>query len=241
MAARRGKATGDRSRVPRYASDVFRGLAAFVPAFLATMALEALIIVTTEVSVLELGTTSVLAFWTFYGVSAIFLTWRAFGRLTAAELERRLRATAPPEGRWRQVLWATLGGGAVSWALTGSTIAVVAVVYLALNPSLASSPLVSWSAVAAIAASWAVTSTAYAVRFARENVARGGLDFPGGNRPTLTEYVYLAVQVGTTFSGSDVEVTTPAMRRVVTGNSIISFAFNTVIVALFVSVLISRV
>jgi uncharacterized membrane protein len=218
-----------------------RGTLAMVPAFVLTMVVEVVVIVTTEISQAELWATSILLFWALYGVSAMVLTWHAFGRVPAEELERRILATAPPEGRARRALWAWFGGGAVSWALTGSTIAVIAVVYLALNPAIASSPFVSWSAVAAIASAWAVTSTAYAVRFARENVERGGADFPGEGRPAFTEYVYLAVQLGTTFSSSDVTITSSSMRRVVIGNSVISFAFNTVIVALFVSVLISRV
>jgi uncharacterized membrane protein len=211
------------------------------PAFLVTILAEVLMIFATDISIVQLYVSVILLFWTIYAVCIVLLTWRAFGSLTPAELNRQLAATAPPASRWRRLAWSTLGGGAVSWALTGSIIAIIAVVFLALNPDVASSPFVTWTAVAAIAASWAVTTTAYAVRIARENAARGGARFPGDEDPAFTEYLYLAVQIGTTFSSSDVDVTTSRMRRVVTGNSVISFAFNTVIVALLVSVLITRI
>ena len=229
------------ARVPRLASDVVRGTVAMIPAMLLTFVVELVLIIATEITLGQLYATVILLFWTIYAVSVILLTWRAFGSLSSDELDRRLASTAPPSGRGRRMLWALFGGGAVSWALTGSVIAVFAVIYLALNPGVASSPLVTWTAVAAIAASWAVTTTAYAVRIARENAIRGGADFPGDGHPTFTEYIYLAVQIGTTFSSSDVSITSTRMRRVVTGNSIISFAFNTVIVALLVSVLITRI
>jgi uncharacterized membrane protein len=118
---------------------------------------------------------------------------------------------------------------------------VLAVIYLALNPRVASSPLVTWCAVAAVAGSWAVTMVSYAVRIARENTLRGGAEFPGDEPPRFSDYLYVAAQLGTTFGGSDVNFTTRPMRRIVTGDSIISFTFNTVIVALLVSVLIARV
>lgn len=228
-------------KVPRLSSDVTRGTVAMVPALLITFAIEIVLIAATEITLGQLYATVILLFWAIYAVTVILLTWRAFGSLSTAELERRLVATSPPSGRWRRMLWSLFGGGAVSWAITGSLIAVIAVIYLALNPEVASSPFVTWNAVAAIAASWAVTTTAYAVRIARENALRGGAEFPGDGHPAFTDYVYLAVQIGTTFSSSDVSITSTRMRRVVTGNSIISFAFNTVIVALLVSVLITRI
>jgi uncharacterized membrane protein len=228
-------------KVPRFASDVVRGTVALIPAMVLTFVIEIVLIVTTDITLSQLYATVILLFWVIYAVVLIVLTWRAFGALSPEELDRQLVATAPPSGRWRRMLWALFGGGAVSWALTGSVIAVIAVIYLALNPDVASSPFVTGTAVLAIAASWAVTTTAYSVRIARENALRGGADFPGDGRPTFSEYVYLAVQIGTTFSSSDVSITSTRMRRVVTGNSIISFAFNTVIVALLVSVLITRI
>lgn len=226
---------------PAIASDVVRGMIALVPALIVCVLVVVSLAVTPGVTSAQLSATGILMFWASYGAFMILVTFAAFSRLSPPELARRLNATAPPASRPRRILWSLLGGGAVSWAVTGSTAAVIAVIALALNPDVAASPYVTWSAVAAVAASWALTVNAYAVRIAREQTSRGGLAFPGEASPAFTEYVYLAVQVSTTFSSSDVEVTSSAMRRVVTGNSLIAFTFNTVIVALLVSVLVTRI
>lgn len=224
-----------------FASDVPRGLISMVPAVILTFAGQFVLILVMEIDLLQLTAASVLLFWAVYCVSAIVVTLTVFGRVDADELSRRMRATAPPTGRLRHILWASMGGGAVSWAITGSSFAILAVIYMALNPRVAASPAVTWCAVAAVAGSWAVTMLSYAVRIARENVLRGGAEFPGDEAPRFSDYLYLAAQLGTTFGGSDVSFTKRSMRRIVTGDSIISFTFNTVIVALLVSVLIARV
>ena len=89
------------------------------------------------------------------------------------------------------------------------------------------------------AARVAEAATAYAVRYAREQAASGGVSFAKTPEPVFADYLYLAVQIATTFSSSDVTIETTRMRRLVTANSLISFTFNTVIVALLVSVLVS--
>jgi len=43
--------------------------------------------------------------------------------------------------------------------------------------------------------------------------------------------------VQTTFSSSDVEIGTTLTRRIVTGHTLVAFAFNTVIIALLIAVL----
>jgi uncharacterized membrane protein len=52
---------------------------------------------------------------------------------------------------------------------------------------------------------------------------------------------YLATQVQTTFSSSDVTVGSTATRKIVTGHALVAFAFafafNTVIIALLIAVL----
>ncbi|WP_368497387.1 DUF1345 domain-containing protein [Herbiconiux sp. A18JL235] len=229
------------ARVPVFAHDVPRSLIAMVPAVIVGFGFQFVAIFMLEVELLELTVAGVLVFWGAYCVSAIIISLVVFGRVGSHEFARRLRRTAPPEKGWRRVLAASMGAGAVSWAVAGSAFAIVAVVYLALNPSLGSSPLVTWGAVVAVAGSWAVTMVSFAVHIARHDEVHGGAVFPGTGAPLFTDYLYLAAQIGTTFGGSDVDITTRGMRRVVMSYSIIAFTFNTVIVALLVSVLIARV
>lgn len=228
-------------RVPRLASDIVRGFVAIAPATVLGIGAGVVIGATGVLAPDELASSTIefaLLFWVLYAVSSIALTLRAFGRATPDQLRERLAATAPPGNRVLHLLWAAIGGGAVSWAVTGAFFAVIGIVLLAAGDGLASVFTVV-VAIAAIAASWAVTAVAYAVRLAREDAVNGGARFPGEHPPVFADWVYLSVQLNTTFSTSDVEITTAGLRRIVTTGSVLAFTFNTVIVALLVSVLIT--
>lgn len=69
--------------------------------------------------------------------------------------------------------------------------------------------------------------------------ARQGLKFPGAEKLRGIDFVYFSIVVGMTAQTSDVDVTTSAMRRVVTMHGIVSFFFNTVILAAAVNIAVS--
>ncbi|NSZ62782.1 DUF1345 domain-containing protein [Agrobacterium tumefaciens] len=60
---------------------------------------------------------------------------------------------------------------------------------------------------------------------------RGGMDFPATKEPCGYDFLYFAVVIGMTAQTSDVAVTTTPMRKVTLLHSIVSFFFNTVLVA----------
>ena len=225
--------------VPRLASDITRtyaGMAAtMVPVMVVPFVLVAL---PGEVSFGRLAMVSYLITWAIGSFVSSAMTVLTFRRATGEQLEQWLRATTPPPGRAR--LWYQLnGGGATGWAVMGSIIAVVAVLILAFTPALNRDTLLVYVGIAVVVGSLALTITAYAVHYAREQVTAGGLEFTKTPHPTFADYLYLSVQVSTTFSSSDVGVESTPMRRLVTTHSLISFTFNTVIVALLVSVLVT--
>ncbi|MEO6917414.1 MAG: DUF1345 domain-containing protein [Chitinophagaceae bacterium] len=65
---------------------------------------------------------------------------------------------------------------------------------------------------------------------------KGGLDFPGDELPDYLDIAYFSFVIGMTFQVSDVQVTDKKLRQVVLLHGVISFIFNTVIVALTISV-----
>ncbi|AZO62619.1 MAG: DUF1345 domain-containing protein [Mesorhizobium sp.] len=67
----------------------------------------------------------------------------------------------------------------------------------------------------------------------------GGLDFPGGKRPEGWDFLYFATVIGMTAQTADTGITTSRMRQVVLVHSILSFFFNTVIVAAAVNLAVS--
>jgi uncharacterized membrane protein len=67
----------------------------------------------------------------------------------------------------------------------------------------------------------------------------GGLEFPGSKRPDGWDFLYFATVIGMTAQTADTAITTSHMRRVVLVHSILSFFFNTVIVAAVVNLAVS--
>lgn len=63
------------------------------------------------------------------------------------------------------------------------------------------------------------------------------LVFPGTEKPTYTDYLYLAVGVSASFAPPDVKVQSSTIRRRVTLHTLVAFVFNTVILASVVSAL----
>ena len=66
---------------------------------------------------------------------------------------------------------------------------------------------------------------------------RPGLEFPGNRANTFADYRYFAVAVATTFGATDVNITTPRMRRIVNAHTLLTFVYNSVIVTLLASFL----
>lgn len=73
----------------------------------------------------------------------------------------------------------------------------------------------------------------------RSSTPHGGLDFPGKTQPTGWDFLYFSTVIGMTAQTADTGITTTPMRRAVLLHSIVSFFFNTVIVAAAVNVAVS--
>jgi uncharacterized membrane protein len=67
----------------------------------------------------------------------------------------------------------------------------------------------------------------------------GGLEFAGKERPEGWDFLYFSTTVGMTSQTSDTQVSTTQMRRIVLLHSIVSFFFNTVIMAAAVNFAVS--
>ena len=95
-------------------------------------------------------------------------------------------------------------------------------------------------ALVSVALSWLVTHTAYTLRYAHQYYtgdANGGLSFPGTETPCDMDFAYYAFTVGMCFQVSDVQITAPNIRRTTLGHALLSFVFNTTILALSLNVM----
>ena len=64
---------------------------------------------------------------------------------------------------------------------------------------------------------------------------RRGLLFPGTDKPDDYDFAYFSFVVGMTFQVSDVQVVDKDVRRLVLLHGLVSFAYNTAILALVVN------
>jgi uncharacterized membrane protein len=94
----------------------------------------------------------------------------------------------------------------------------------------------------AVLLAWTLTHTAFSLRYAHlyyrdDEEGEGGLDFPGGAKPADFDFAYFSYTLGMCFQVSDVTVSSPQIRRVVLAHALLSFAYNTVILALSLNLL----
>ena len=102
-------------------------------------------------------------------------------------------------------------------------------------------------AVLTIFMSWALTHTIFALHYAHEyfdeNEGRGGgMNFPNNEGdPDYWDFMYFSFTIGMCAQVSDVGVSCKPIRRTVLGHSIISFVFNTALLALTVNIAASAI
>ena len=98
-----------------------------------------------------------------------------------------------------------------------------------------------------IALSWAGVHTTFALHYAHEyyrGTKPGGLQFPSGDQHESADYwdfVYFSFVIGMTAQVSDVGITDKTIRRTATVHGIISFVYNTALVALMVNIAASAI
>jgi uncharacterized membrane protein len=103
------------------------------------------------------------------------------------------------------------------------------------------------AAIATIALSWATVHTAFALHYAHDyyrGSKPGGLQFPSGDRDEHADYwdfVYFSFVIGMTAQVSDVGITDKIIRRTVTAHGIVSFIYNTALLALMVNIAASAI
>ena len=97
-------------------------------------------------------------------------------------------------------------------------------------------------AVVTIVLSWVLVHTAFALHYAHDfyrGKKPGGLQFPSGDAHEDADYwdfVYFSFVIGMTAQVSDVGITDKVIRRTATVHGIVSFVFNTALIALMVNI-----
>lgn len=88
--------------------------------------------------------------------------------------------------------------------------------------------------------SWVLVHTLFSLHYAnyfyRSTDEEEGFDFPGTSEPDYVDFLYFSFTVGCTSQTSDVSVTKGRARIIVLFHSVLSFFFNTSILALGINV-----
>ena len=91
---------------------------------------------------------------------------------------------------------------------------------------------------------WIFANAVYALHYAHLFYSpddggrdRGGLEFPRTKEPLMADFVYFAFTLGVAVQTSDVVITSPHIRRVVTAHCVAGFFFNLGVLALTINVL----
>ena len=93
-----------------------------------------------------------------------------------------------------------------------------------------------------VVTSWAFTHLMFAIHYAHDyylNLSKKrptGLVFPGEEAPDYGDFLYFAGVIGTSGQTADVSLTTRSMRRIGLAHCVLSFFFNTTVLALSINI-----
>lgn len=169
--------------------------------------------------------TRLLIAWDFTVALFLVLAYAMMWQTDASHVRRN--AVAQDEGRF-SILIVTAAAAFVSLA------AIVAELGSAQR-----SPQLLIFVTATIALSWAMVHTMFALHYAHEYYhgdKAGGMAFPADDKPDYWDFVYFAFVIGMTAQVSDVAITDKTVRRTATAHGIVSFLFNTALLALMVNI-----
>ena len=89
--------------------------------------------------------------------------------------------------------------------------------------------------------SWFFVHTIFTTHYAHDFWRDGGLLFPGNDRPGISEFFYFSFCMAVASQVSDVSTQSAGMRQLVLAHSLVSYLFNTAIIALGVNIAASLV
>lgn len=166
--------------------------------------------------------------WDVGALVMLVLTWWIIIRSTTRQTRRRAAALDPG----RTAIWVIVLGSCFL-SLFAAAVIIGQAKHLAQGQKFL---LVGFS-LGAVATSWLLTHTAYALRYAhlyyRDDAdGEGGMTFPGDTPPDDWDFAYFAFTLGMCFQVSDVVVTSHLIRRQVLIHATLSFVYNTAILAL---------
>ncbi|QKG59245.1 DUF1345 domain-containing protein (plasmid) [Hymenobacter sp. BRD128] len=178
--------------------------------------------------------------WDGFCVAILALTWLTVFQADAAHIRRE--ATRQDPGRAWTFVAVLLAAGASLFAVA----LLLRGIKELPHPEQVEQVVVS---VIAVLGSWLLLHTLFTLRYAHAYYSEdlttsppdklGGLQFAGAEPTTYWDFAYYAFTIGMTAQTSDTGVTSLQMRQLTLAHGLLSFGFNTAVIALGVNVVSS--
>ena len=182
--------------------------------------------------------TQSIATWDVFALSILLLAWLTI--ITTPPHKLRMRAQAQDLSRTVIFVFVVMAACAGLFA--------VGLLFFT-NKGVAQRPHFFFHLLMSLVAevsSWMLVHTVFGLRYAHTfygdpdgpkgpQLHAGGLEFPGGRLPDYMDFAYFSFVIGMTFQVSDVQITSREFRKLVLLHGMLSFGFNTVILALTIN------
>ena len=178
--------------------------------------------------------------WSSFCFSVLLMLWAIILTTTASEV--RVIAGIQDSSRT-----------AISiFVLFASVVSLFAVIFLMRtlpNPKEAGYPFHVGFAITSVILSWVMIHTIFAIRYAHlyynllyeermsQKEHKGGLIFPTDDPPDYFDFAYFSFVIGMTWQVSDIQISSKRIRRMVLIHALLSFLYNTVILALSINII----
>lgn len=180
--------------------------------------------------------THVMIGWDAFSLSLLIMTWITFFITSAKQIRIQSKVQDPNKS-------------VIFIIILICTLASFLTVLLLIVTKKQSDSKATWElpiAVAAMIFSWLLIHTSFTLRYAHifygdhetePNTHAGGLEFPGDTLPDYLDFAYYSFVLGMTFQVSDVQITSRRFRRMALLHGILSFVFDTIMIALTINIL----
>lgn len=178
--------------------------------------------------------------WLTYVFTSVSLSWITILTSHPADVKHEARA----QDSSRKVIFI--------FVIVASFASLFAIIILLQGASAQSKEQLSTSIIiplACVISSWWLVHTLFTLRYAdfyyfdADNDKKGkhikdkGLIFPNDQEPDYLDFTYFSFVIGMTFQVSDVQITSRRIRRLALMHGLLSFAFNTFIVAFTINII----
>jgi uncharacterized membrane protein len=180
--------------------------------------------------------TDLIATWDVFAFCVLVMAWATIWTTPRSELGARAK---------QQDVGRVAISALVVVAACTALLAVVFLIHTSHNESRGQITAHLILALSTVALSWLVLHTVYALHYAHsfygdsDGVAGapydGGLEFPNEKTPDYSDFAYFSFVIGMTCQVSDVQCTSQKMRRLALFHGVLSFAFNTLILAFLIN------